>query len=216
MARPVYGGRPLLDAHAGDAAAERAVAGAGELAYTLFDEDKSSLVARVRRLDTGLAHVEEPRSLTRHLISNVLVRETDAPDEVIAESNFSVFQVHPPGPRVPLCRQPRGPAAPRRHRMEDREPQGVPGPAGLAPRHLHLLLGKSTGDRDWGSDETSTPSHRGDRDAAGSSGESLGLVHCARGSGRAGPAQEPAETRSMKPLRSRSCRIDSSTILVTS
>jgi len=66
----------------------------GELAYTLFDEDKSSLVARVRRLDTGLAHVEEPRSLTRHLISNVLVRETDTPDEVIAESNFSVFQVH--------------------------------------------------------------------------------------------------------------------------
>jgi dibenzofuran dioxygenase subunit beta len=66
----------------------------GELAYALFDEDKSSLTVRVRRLDTGLAHVEEPRSLTRHLISNVLVRETDTPDEVIAESNFSVFQVH--------------------------------------------------------------------------------------------------------------------------
>ena len=66
----------------------------GELAYALLDEDKSSLGVRVRRLDTGLAHVEEPRSLTRHLISNVLVRETDTPDEVIAESSFIVFQVH--------------------------------------------------------------------------------------------------------------------------
>jgi dibenzofuran dioxygenase subunit beta len=38
--------------------------------------------------------VEEPRSLTRHLISNVLVRDAERPDEVIAESSFMVFQVH--------------------------------------------------------------------------------------------------------------------------
>jgi len=66
----------------------------GDLAYVLLDEDKGSLVARVTRLNTGLAHVEEPRSFTRHVISNVLVRETDTADEVIAESNFMVFQVH--------------------------------------------------------------------------------------------------------------------------
>jgi 3-phenylpropionate/cinnamic acid dioxygenase small subunit len=66
----------------------------GDLAYVLLDEDKGSLIARVTRLNTGLAHVEEPRSFTRHMVSNVLVRETEKPDEVIAESNIMVFQVH--------------------------------------------------------------------------------------------------------------------------
>jgi 3-phenylpropionate/cinnamic acid dioxygenase small subunit len=66
----------------------------GDLAYALLDEDKSSLEVRVKRLETGLAHVEEPRSLTRHLVSNVLVSPGERDDEVIAESNFIVHQVH--------------------------------------------------------------------------------------------------------------------------
>jgi dibenzofuran dioxygenase subunit beta len=64
-----------------------------ELAFGYYDEDKTALLLRVRRLDTGLAHVEEPRSITRHMISNVLVREAERPDQVLADSNFIVFQL---------------------------------------------------------------------------------------------------------------------------
>src|SRR6266567_8515859 len=62
-----------------------------DLAFGLYDEDKSALMLRVRRLDTGLAHVEEPRSVTRHMISNVLVGDAGKPGEVLAHSNFMVF-----------------------------------------------------------------------------------------------------------------------------
>jgi 3-phenylpropionate/cinnamic acid dioxygenase small subunit len=41
----------------------------------LFDEDKPSMVVRVRRLNTGLAWAEEPPSRTRHLVSNVRIEE---------------------------------------------------------------------------------------------------------------------------------------------
>ncbi|HEY0674787.1 MAG TPA: aromatic-ring-hydroxylating dioxygenase subunit beta [Immundisolibacter sp.] len=39
----------------------------------LFDEDKPSMVVRVRRLHTGMAWAEEPPSRTRHLVSNVRI-----------------------------------------------------------------------------------------------------------------------------------------------
>ena len=64
-----------------------------ELSFGYYDEDKTALLLRIRRLDTGLAHVEEPRSITRHMISNVLVQETDRAEEVAADSNFMVFQL---------------------------------------------------------------------------------------------------------------------------
>lgn len=41
----------------------------------LFDEDKASMLVRVRRLNTGLAWAEEPPSRTRHLVSNVRIEE---------------------------------------------------------------------------------------------------------------------------------------------
>jgi dibenzofuran dioxygenase subunit beta len=66
---------------------------AEDLSFGFYDEDKPALYLRVRRLDTGLAHVEEPRSITRHMISNVLVRPTDREGEVLADSNFLVFQL---------------------------------------------------------------------------------------------------------------------------
>lgn len=66
---------------------------AEELAFGYYDEDKTALLLRIRRLDTGLAHVEEPRSITRHMISNVLVQDGERPGEVLAESNFMVFQL---------------------------------------------------------------------------------------------------------------------------
>src|SRR5438067_12147940 len=64
---------PVQEAIQGaDALAERAGL---DLAFALFDDDKKSLQMRVRRLDTGLAHVEEPPSLTQRLITNVEVEE---------------------------------------------------------------------------------------------------------------------------------------------
>ncbi|HLY63989.1 MAG TPA: aromatic-ring-hydroxylating dioxygenase subunit beta, partial [Chloroflexota bacterium] len=63
-----------------------------ELAYHLFDEDKGALEMRVKRLDTGLAHVETPPSITQRLISNVRVLSVDG-DTVEVGSNFLVYQV---------------------------------------------------------------------------------------------------------------------------
>lgn len=57
-----------------------------------FDDDKTSLTLRVKRLRTGAAHAEEPRSRIRHFVSNVQVLETDGPDRVKVGSNFQVFR----------------------------------------------------------------------------------------------------------------------------
>ena len=64
----------------------------GELAQPLFDDDKNFLLLRVKRLDTGLAHAETPRSRTRHLITNIWLGEDATPDEVPVYSNFLVYQ----------------------------------------------------------------------------------------------------------------------------
>ncbi len=64
-----------------------------ELDYHLFDDDKASLTLRVRRLDTGLAHVETPASVTEHVIGNVRVLHAEG-DEVRVSSKFWVYQAH--------------------------------------------------------------------------------------------------------------------------
>jgi 3-phenylpropionate/cinnamic acid dioxygenase small subunit len=67
--------------------ADLAVAGAH------FHDDKAFLTLRVRRLDTGMAHAEQPASRTRHLIGNVQVYEGDAVSaEIGVRSSFMVFQ----------------------------------------------------------------------------------------------------------------------------
>lgn len=63
-----------------------------ELAYHLFNEDKGALEMRVKRLDTGLAHVETPPSNTQRLVSNVRVLGVDG-DIVEVGSNFLIYQV---------------------------------------------------------------------------------------------------------------------------
>ncbi len=63
----------------------------GVTALPLFDDDKSFLVTRVRRFDTGLAHAEQPPSRTRHLVSNVRI-EPDGADAVRVYSSFLVLQ----------------------------------------------------------------------------------------------------------------------------
>jgi 3-phenylpropionate/cinnamic acid dioxygenase small subunit len=58
----------------------------------VLDEDKSTLNARVARLDTGMAWAEDPPSRTRHLITNIEVAVGAAAPEVRVYSNFLVYR----------------------------------------------------------------------------------------------------------------------------
>jgi 3-phenylpropionate/cinnamic acid dioxygenase small subunit len=58
----------------------------------ILDEDKATLDARVRRLDTGMAWAEDPPSRTRHLITNIEVEPGDSEAELKAYSNFIVYR----------------------------------------------------------------------------------------------------------------------------
>ena len=58
----------------------------------IFDEDKSTLDARVRRLDTGMAWAEDPPSRTRHLVSNIEVEPGDTESDLKVYSNFVVYR----------------------------------------------------------------------------------------------------------------------------
>jgi 3-phenylpropionate/cinnamic acid dioxygenase small subunit len=62
----------------------------------LYDEDHTFTAIRVRRLETRLAHAELPPSLTRHLITNVLIHDASSSDELQVASHFQVYQ-HRPG-----------------------------------------------------------------------------------------------------------------------
>jgi 3-phenylpropionate/cinnamic acid dioxygenase small subunit len=69
---------------------ESDVTGEDELA--ILDEDKTTLAARVARLDTGMAWAEDPPSRTRHLISNVEVEPGENEAEVKVYCNFLVYR----------------------------------------------------------------------------------------------------------------------------
>ena len=69
---------------------ESDVTGDDELA--ILDEDKTSLAARVARLDTGMAWAEDPPSRTRHMVSNVEVEAGDGDAEIRVYSNFLVYR----------------------------------------------------------------------------------------------------------------------------
>jgi 3-phenylpropionate/cinnamic acid dioxygenase small subunit len=58
----------------------------------VFDEDKTTLAARVARLDTGMAWAEDPPSRTRHLISNIEVEPCESGAELRVYSNFLVYR----------------------------------------------------------------------------------------------------------------------------
>ncbi len=61
----------------------------GEMAF--FDDDKSGLLGRVRKLATGTSWSEDPPSRTRHLVTNVRVLD-DRGDELDVESNFVLYR----------------------------------------------------------------------------------------------------------------------------
>jgi len=58
----------------------------------IFDEDRTTLGARVARLDTGMAWAEDPPSRTRHVITNIEVEPGKTALEVNAYSNFVVYR----------------------------------------------------------------------------------------------------------------------------
>lgn len=61
----------------------------GEMAF--FDDDKTMLDARVRKLATGTAWAEDPPSRTRHLITNIRIVEDDG-IELTTESCFLLYR----------------------------------------------------------------------------------------------------------------------------
>jgi biphenyl 2,3-dioxygenase beta subunit len=69
--------------------ADREFTKPGDMAF--FDDDKSLLEARVRKLGTGFSWSEDPPSRTRHMIHNVRVLE-ETGDELAVESNFHLYR----------------------------------------------------------------------------------------------------------------------------
>lgn len=63
----------------------------GEMA--IFEENKKSMLARVMKLDTGMAWSEDPPSRTRHLVGNLIV-EPQENGEVKAQTAFIIHKSH--------------------------------------------------------------------------------------------------------------------------
>lgn len=57
-----------------------------------FDDDKDMLEQRVRKLDTGYSWAEDPPSRTRHLVSNVRIRESDHDSELTVLCDFIIYR----------------------------------------------------------------------------------------------------------------------------
>jgi len=63
-----------------------------EHALGFFDDNKTTLTRRVRRLYTGMAWAEDPPSRTRHLIGNVEIEPAEGEDELFVRSGFMLFR----------------------------------------------------------------------------------------------------------------------------
>ena len=60
-------------------------------AMALFDDDKTMLEMRVKKLATGYSWSEDPPSRTRHIITNVRVLSQQG-DEATVEANFHLYR----------------------------------------------------------------------------------------------------------------------------
>jgi 3-phenylpropionate/trans-cinnamate dioxygenase beta subunit len=60
--------------------------------FQLYNEDKVTLKTRIARLDTGLALVENPPSLTQRLVTDILIVSLDE-NSVEVRSSFLVYIV---------------------------------------------------------------------------------------------------------------------------
>jgi len=71
---------------------EQRVGDRRQLGMPAGDYDRAFLGLVVERFTTQMAYAERPPSITRHVISNVEVHETERADEVDVDSCFVVFQ----------------------------------------------------------------------------------------------------------------------------
>ena len=69
---------------------DKDISGPHEIAF--FDEDLTSLRARVKRLDTGMAWAEDPPSRTRHLVTNVQISPRPGRGEYDVVSAFFCYR----------------------------------------------------------------------------------------------------------------------------
>jgi 3-phenylpropionate/cinnamic acid dioxygenase small subunit len=60
--------------------------------FALFDDDKSSLTVRTRRLQSTLTPAETPPALVQRLITNIQAASTDKPNHYDVRSNFLIYQ----------------------------------------------------------------------------------------------------------------------------
>jgi 3-phenylpropionate/cinnamic acid dioxygenase small subunit len=60
--------------------------------HPVVKDDKLMLTMRVKKHATGMSHVEIPKSMTAHLITNVLVEDGQTADELLVRSTFLVRQ----------------------------------------------------------------------------------------------------------------------------
>lgn len=60
--------------------------------HPIVKDDKLMLTMRVKKHQTGFSHVEIPKSMTAHLITNILVEDGPRPDELQVLSSFIVRQ----------------------------------------------------------------------------------------------------------------------------
>jgi len=76
---------------------------AGPLAYAVMDEQAFRLKARVEQiLDGKLTHAENPPTLTRRFVSNVLVAAGERAGEYLVTSNLLVYRTRPNMPEGAL------------------------------------------------------------------------------------------------------------------
>src|ERR1700744_883628 len=71
---------------------ERVPDNAGPAGHPIIKDDKLMLRARIMKDATGMSHVEIPRSMTTHLVSNVVMDGGPNPGEVTVRSAFLVRQ----------------------------------------------------------------------------------------------------------------------------
>lgn len=65
---------------------------AGPAGHPIIKDNKLMLKARVMKDATGMSHVETPRSMTTHLVSNVVIDDGPNPGETTVRSAFLVRQ----------------------------------------------------------------------------------------------------------------------------
>jgi 3-phenylpropionate/cinnamic acid dioxygenase small subunit len=60
---------------------------------SIIYDDRQRMEERVWRIESGLAYAQEPRSRTRHLITNVEALGGETDDSVAVSSNFVIYEL---------------------------------------------------------------------------------------------------------------------------